>query len=131
MSGQITPHAIGNVIEFEWSESGAKMPDKPITTQQPDDGLQPLVTELTPITEQVGNHVLTALQEEECVAVLTTLVGGYPTDKVVSVALNAEQMANVGEILGEVQKEPEDADEEAICIGFHCHIPKENKKRSK
>ena len=102
------------------------MSDKPIA-KQPDEGLQPLVTELTPITEQVGDHVLKALQEEECVAVLTTLVGGYPTDRVVSVALNAEQMADVGEILGEVQKES--GEEEEVCIGFHCHIPKEKKSK--
>lgn len=105
------------------------MSDKPISKPQPDEGIQPLVTELTPITEQVGDHVLKALQEEECVAVLTTLVGGYPTDRVVSVALNAEQMADVGAILGEVQKEPQDEDEDGVCIGFHCQIPKQKKSK--
>ena len=40
--------------------------------------LTPLVTQLAPITEQVGTHVLQALQDAETVAVLTTVVAGFP-----------------------------------------------------
>ena len=81
-----------------------------------------LVTELAPITQQVGSHVLNALREEDCVAVLSTIVAGFPTDRVVSVPLNASQMAEVGVILNEVAAEPDGPDDRP-CIGFQCRLP--------
>ena len=86
-----------------------------------------LVTELAPITQQVGSHVLNALREEDCVAVLSTIVAGFPTDRVVSVPLNASQMAEVGVILNEVAAEP-DGPDDLPCIGFQCRLPEAPKE---
>jgi hypothetical protein len=83
-----------------------------------------LVTELAPISQQVGSHVLGALQEDSCVAVISTIVAGFPTDRVVSVPLNASQMAEVGAILNEIAAEP-DGPDDLPCIGFQCRIPEE------
>ena len=88
-------------------------------------GLTPLVTQLAPITEQVGTHVLQALQDAETVAVLTTVVAGFPADRVVSLPLTNEQLASVQMLLMQVQAEPapQNAEEESRCIGFQCQIP--------
>lgn len=90
-------------------------------------GLEPLVTELLPITDQVGRHVMNALQEPDAVAVLTTIVAGVSSDRVVSVALTPEQMAGVQAVLESIEAEDEEAaaDEER-CIGFQCRIPGSN-----
>ena len=83
------------------------------------------VTELTPISQQVGANILRALQEGGTVAVLSTIVPGVPTDRVVSMPLSNEQLAGVQGILSQIQatteapKETEDPN----CIGFHCHLP--------
>ena len=85
-------------------------------------GMPTFVTELNPITQQVGTHVLAALKNDDCVAVLTTIAAGFPTDRVVSVPLNAEQMNEVGIILHEVATEP-DGPDDLPCIGFQCRLP--------
>ena len=87
--------------------------------------LTPLVTQLAPITEQVGTHVLQALQDAETVAVLTTVVAGFPADRVVSLPLTNAQLASVQKLLMQVQAEPapQTEEEEARCIGFQCQIP--------
>ena len=86
------------------------------------DGMPTFVTELNPITQQVGTHVLAALKSGDCVAVLTTIAAGFPSDRVVSVPLNAEQMNEVGVILHEVASEP-DGPDDLPCIGFQCRLP--------
>ena len=91
-------------------------------TSEQEDALKTFVTDLRPISEQVGAHVLAALQDEECVAVVTTIASGFPTDRVVSVPLNAAQMQDVGIILNEVAAEP-DGPEDLPCIGFQCRLP--------
>ena len=87
--------------------------------------LTPLVTQLAPITEQVGTHVLQALQDAETVAALTTVVAGFPADRVVSLPLTNAQLASVQKLLMQVQAEPapQTEEEEARCIGFQCQIP--------
>lgn len=84
----------------------------------------PVVTALTPISEQVGRNVLKALNDEEAVAVVTTLVAGINGDRVVSLGLSASQMAQVGALLEEINAESEDVEEES-CIGFQCRLPRE------
>jgi hypothetical protein len=89
-------------------------------------GLQPLVTELLPITDQVGRHVMNALHEPGAVAVLTTIVTGITSDRVVSVALTPEQMAGVQAVLESIEQEDEEtAADEHRCIGFQCRLPAE------
>ena len=98
------------------------MSDQPIPSEQAPQGPPTLVTDLSPITQQVGAHVLNALQQDECVAVISTIVAGFPTDRVVSVPLNSEQMAEVGLILNEIAAEP-DGPDDLPCIGFQCRLP--------
>jgi hypothetical protein len=83
----------------------------------------PLVTTLTPISEQIGQHVMAAFQQPGAVAVLTTVVPGVDADRVVSLALTDEQMDGVRVILDEIQAEDEVAAEDTErCIGFQCKV---------
>jgi len=86
----------------------------------------PVMSALSPITEQVGEHVLQALRSEEIVAVISTIVPGVGpgADRIVSMPLNAQMMAGIDQLLHGVQALPEE-DFEARCIGFQCQIPKE------
>ena len=99
------------------------MADEKEEQQDNNVGVQPRITALTPISEQVGTHILDALKEPDCVAILTTIVPGLPSDNIVSVPLSASQMSDVGTILGEVQQAQAPLENE-VCIGFHCPLPK-------
>lgn len=79
------------------------------------------VTDLTTIPCQVGEHLLTALRDEETLAVITTIVTGIRSDRVVSMPLTREQLVEVQVILAQVQATPEDDDAPDVpCVGFHC-----------
>ena len=70
--------------------------------------------------QQVGEHIIAALQHNDTVAVLTTVaVGADGQQRVISAALNPERMKQVQEILtaAEAEREPEDP-----CFGFHCLV---------
>jgi hypothetical protein len=85
-----------------------------------DSSLPQFVTTLTPVEQQVGMHVITALQHEETVAVLTTVaVGRDGAQRVISVGLDPERLAEVQEILLESQNRPK---KRVPCIGFHCRL---------
>ena len=94
-------------------------PPKPAGT------LQQYVTELAPITHQVGENLIAALQAEGTVAVLSTIIAGVPTDRLVSMPLSQDQLNGVQVVLANLQKTPAPSeDEDPHCIGFHCHLPK-------
>ena len=82
------------------------------------------VTRLQTIERQVGEHVLAALEDPEAVAVLTTVASGLRADRVVSVPLTGEQVADITQILARAQAEPEDEEEETT-IGFHVILEDE------
>ncbi|MCI0363279.1 MAG: hypothetical protein L0219_05310 [Phycisphaerales bacterium] len=88
----------------------------------PDGALKQYVTPLVAMEAQVGGHVIHALQQENTVAVLTTVVPG-PTGAqcIVSVGLDAERMDQVQELLSASQTK---AQEGIPCVGFHCLLPK-------
>jgi hypothetical protein len=70
--------------------------------------------------QQVGEHIIAALQYPDTVAVLTTAVMTPDgQQRVVSAALNAERMQQVQEILNAAGEERE---EEDPCVGFHCLV---------
>jgi len=74
------------------------------------------------MTEQVGQNVLTALDQPGTVAVLSTLVPGIRADRIVSVPLSPAQLHEVHALLNDlVPAEPVD-DEDMPCIGFHCEM---------
>ncbi len=84
-------------------------------------GLPSFVTDLKSIERQVGEHVITALQHQGTVAVLSTVVpnpaGGQ---RIVSVPLNDQHLGQVQGILVEANEVPEN---DVPCIGFHCYLP--------
>jgi len=83
----------------------------------------PLVTTLTPVSEQIGQHVMAAFQQPGAVAVLTTVVPGVDADRVVSLALTDEQMDEVRGLIGQIQGEDEaEAEDAERCIGFQCRV---------
>ncbi len=77
-------------------------------------------TEILNAEEQVGRHIISALQHNDTVAVITTVaIGTDGTQRVVSAALNPERMKQVQEILTQADEERE---KEEPCIGFHCLV---------
>jgi hypothetical protein len=95
-------------------------------TNAPDGETPTVMTELVSPTEQIGRNVMTALGDADAVAVLTTLVPGVGSDRVVSVGLTAQQMHEVGVLLNEIETEDEEAaNDEQRCIGFQCRIEKD------
>ena len=90
--------------------------------------LGPIVHAISPITEQVGEHVLQALRNEQIVAVISTIVPGVGpgADRIVSMPLNAQMMAGIDQLLNGVKSIPEE-DFEERCIGFQCQIPADKK----
>ena len=70
--------------------------------------------------EQVGAHIIRALQHMDTVAVITTLaIGPDGKQRVISAALDAERMQQVQEILSSAERE---RIAEEPCVGFHCLV---------
>ena len=82
--------------------------------------LTQFVTTIRNAEEQVGEHIIRALQHSNTVAVITTLViGSDGKQRVISAALSAQRMQQVQEILNSAQQERL---EEEPCVGFHCLV---------
>ena len=83
------------------------------------------VTELQPITQQIGTHILTALSEEGTAAVLTSIVPGLGSDRVASVPVSREQLMLIHQILHAQQQKmiEEPTNEEDRSIGFQIEMP--------
>ena len=78
------------------------------------------VTEIKNPVTQMGEHVLSALQHPNTMAVLTTVVtGANGKQHIVSAALNPQQTAQINAMLQGAATERE---EEEICVGFHCLV---------
>lgn len=78
------------------------------------------VTRLTPVEEQVGMHVIAALQHPETVAVLSTVAMGRDgTQQIVSFGLDPQMLRQVQEFLRGATEEKK---QRVPCVGFHCHI---------
>ena len=100
------------------------MTDKP-ESPFPDGETPTVIAEVTSPSEQIGRNVMAALNDPDAVAVLTTLVPGLGSDRVVSVGLTPQQMHQVGILLNEIESEDEaTANDEERCIGFQCRIDK-------
>lgn len=86
--------------------------------------LQPISTPLTSFTEQVGQHVVTALQQEDTVAVISAIVPGigHGGDRIVSMPVGPAMMAQIDALLQGAHQIPQEEFEEK-CIGFQCQIP--------
>ncbi|MGB7345041.1 MAG: hypothetical protein WBD20_12575 [Pirellulaceae bacterium] len=78
------------------------------------------VTTIKNAEQQVGEHIISALQHEDTVAVITTVMMGPDGEqRIVSAALNPLRMQQVQEILQAATVERED---EEPCVGFHCLV---------
>lgn len=85
------------------------------------------VTSIKDVHQQVGEHVIGALQQPNTVAVITSVVVG-PGGKqhIVSAALDPQKAAVVNQLLAGAKQERR---EEAQCVGYHCLLePKEDGK---
>jgi hypothetical protein len=87
------------------------------------EGVPHFVTPLRPIVHQVGEHVLAALEEEETVAVLTTITGSNQGQQVISIPLTAEHVQQVRGLIEEIHES--DEPERVPCVGFHCLLEDE------
>ena len=88
------------------------------------EGVPTLVTPLHPIDRQVGEHVLTAMEHEDTVAVLTTITGSKGGPQVISIPLNQEHLSKVHALIEEIHES--DEPEHVPCVGFHCFIKEES-----
>lgn len=88
------------------------------------EGVPHFVTPLRPIVHQVGEHVLAALEQDETVAVLTTITGSNRGQQVVSIPLTAEHVHQVRGLIEEIHES--DEPERVPCVGFHCLLDDEN-----
>ena len=81
-----------------------------------------VVTHLQTTEQQVGGHVINALQQPNTVAVLTTVVPRADGQSIVSVGLDEATLEQVRELLAEA---PNVEDLPRVpCIGFHCFLKK-------
>ncbi|MHC5025569.1 MAG: hypothetical protein ACYTGR_02255 [Planctomycetota bacterium] len=88
--------------------------------------LKQWVTELKSAEQQVGEHIIQALQDEDTVAVLTTaVIGPDGAQRLVSAGLSPQAMAEVQMLLTDATEE---RDEEVPCVGFHCFVHKHEGK---
>ena len=82
--------------------------------------IKQFVTEIKNAEQQVGEHIIRALQEDDTVAVITTvMMGPDGQQRVVSAALDPARMKQVQEILMAASEERVD---EEPCVGFHCLV---------
>ncbi len=78
------------------------------------------VTTIKNAEQQVGEHIIGALQHPDTVAVITTvMLGPDGQQRVISAALNPQRMKQVQEILHAAENERE---QEEPCVGFHCLV---------
>ncbi len=78
------------------------------------------VTSLAPVEQQVGVHVIRALQAPETVAVLSTVtMGPDGHQRIISVGLDDALLEQVRGLLAEASEE---RTERVPCVGFHCRL---------
>lgn len=83
-----------------------------------DGGVVQLVTPLRTVNEQVGAHLLAALQQPMAAGVLTTVMPGIGPEQLVSIPLNPQQFFAVQNLLRQIL-EPADLEEPVRrVIGF-------------
>ena len=88
--------------------------------------LKTFVSELSPVTHQIGSHIMSALSEANTAAVLTSLVPGFPQDRIASIPVTRAQLQRIHQLLAEEQRvalEATEKEEQDRSIGFHVDIP--------
>ncbi|MBC8201520.1 MAG: hypothetical protein H8E86_05680 [Planctomycetes bacterium] len=110
----------------EHKNDSEKQVEKQIEKQE---GVPHLVTPLHPIANQVGEHILHALEVEETVAVLTTVTGSKNGQQVVSIPLTGDHLQKVHGLIAEIHESNEP--ERIPCVGFHCYVDSEKPEEEK
>jgi hypothetical protein len=88
------------------------------------DGMPQFVTKLAPLEEQVGMHVIAALQHPKTFAVLTTVAAdGSGSQQIVSIPLDANRFEQIQKLLAASQPARK---QRVQCVGFHCHFEDDN-----
>jgi len=95
----------------------------PAVTNQDSAQLRQFVTQIKSYEHQIGDHIITALQDPNTVAVITAIVAGPTGQALVSAALDPDMLEQVQKIVhnAEVKR-----DEEVPCVGFHCLLKKKD-----
>ncbi len=93
--------------------------DLPAVTRDVDQGqIRQFVTRIKTAEHQIGEHILTALQDDGTVAVLTAVVAGTDgSQQIVSAALDPNMLNEVQKLLRHAETKRKD---ETPCVGFHC-----------
>jgi hypothetical protein len=112
------------------NEESSKEIEKNIEQESSEpEGVPTFVTPLQPIVRQVGEHVLTALEDKETVAVLTTITGSTAGQQVISIPLTHEHLQRVHGLIEEIHVS--DEPERIPCVGFHCFLDNDESKDNK
>jgi hypothetical protein len=91
--------------------------------------LPQFVSILTPMEQQVGLHVISALQHPETVAVLTTVAMGQDgRQRIVSVGLDPELLEHVQQLLVSAREE---TTQRVPCVGFQCVVRDREERKEK
>jgi len=103
------------------------------TPEVPDEDNAPHhVTMIRSIERQVGEHVMAALNDDDAVAAITTLVPGVRNDRIVSMPLDGDQIAAIQGILEQAHAEAEIAEDDEPgrhdgFLGFHTVLRADDK----
>lgn len=78
------------------------------------------VSDLSTLRDQVGEHVMNALSDEDNVAVLSTvLVDRMGQQRILSIGLDAQMLSRVRDM---VMSKREEKTQRIPCVGFHCFL---------
>ncbi len=98
--------------------------DLPAVTSNVDSGqIKQFVTQIKSAEHQMGEHIITALQDPDTVAVLTAIVAGPEGQALVSAALDPDMLEQVQKILHDAEQKRA---EEVPCVGFHCLLKRKD-----
>ena len=97
--------------------------DMPAVTNQDSGQLRQLVTRIKSYEHQMGEHIMTALQDPNTVAVLTAVLAGPGGQALVSAALDPDMLEQVQKIIHDAEAKRA---EEVPCIGFHCLLKRKD-----
>ncbi|KAA5547039.1 hypothetical protein FYK55_01065 [Roseiconus nitratireducens] len=102
-------------------EQAASSPPTQVTPHDQQSGpIRQFVSTIKNAEQQVGEHIIRALEHDDTVAVLTTVaIGPDGQQHLISAALDPERMSLVQEILAEANRH---RDPEEPCLGYHCLI---------
>lgn len=101
-------------------------PDSPqVIVNATESEIKRFISTIKNVEQQVGEHIIQALQHADTVAVITSVVVGPDgRQHIVSAALNPSRAAQVNALL---QSAVDEREEETLCYGFHCLVKPKDK----